>query len=102
MRIFRDDYADVAGRLVDLFVRSTPPLLTELRTAVERDDARGIRRAAHTLKGSCQNVGASFMADLCRALEAGHAEPRRVLDQLDFALARTEATIRRRIAPAAR
>ena len=33
-----------------------------------RPDA--IHQAAHTLKGACQNVGATFMEGVCRALEA--------------------------------
>jgi CheY-like chemotaxis protein len=85
MHMFRDEYADIAGQLLDLFARSTPPLLDELRAAMERDDADAVRAAAHKLKGSCQNIGASFMATLCRSLEAGEGEPGETLDGLDEA-----------------
>ena len=49
---------------------------SELRDAVERR-RRGARAAlAHKLKGSCQNVGATFMATLSSSLERGDAAPR--------------------------
>jgi two-component system, sensor histidine kinase and response regulator len=99
MRTFRDDYADVVDQLVHLFMQSTPPLLGELREAVEGDDSERVRRAAHKLKGSCQNIGATFMATLCRSLEAGEDDPRTTLDGLDAALDPTERAIRRALAP---
>jgi two-component system sensor histidine kinase/response regulator len=95
MRTFRDDYADIAGQLVDLFVQSTPPLIDELREALDGDDRDGLRRAAHKLKGSCQNIGATFMADLCRTLEAGDEDAHGTLERLAAAVDPTEATIRR-------
>jgi two-component system sensor histidine kinase/response regulator len=97
MRTFRQDYADVAGQLVDLFSSSTPPLVAELRAAVERDDHDEVRRAAHKLKGSCQNIGATFMATLCRALETGTQDPHRAVADLDAAFVPTEAAIRREL-----
>jgi two-component system, sensor histidine kinase and response regulator len=95
MRTFRDDYPDVVDQLVDLFMQSTPPLLGELREAVDGDDGERLRRAAHKLKGSCQNIGATFMATLCGSLEAGEHDPRATLDGLHAALDPTEQAIRR-------
>jgi CheY-like chemotaxis protein len=89
MRMFRDEYADIAGQLLDLFVESTPPLLDELRAAAERDDAEALRSTAHKLKGSCQNIGASLMAALCRSLEKGETGPAAALDELDAAFPQT-------------
>jgi two-component system sensor histidine kinase/response regulator len=76
MRVFRVDYPEIVGQLIELFVESTPPLLDELRAGAESGDGEAVRRAAHKLKGSCQNIGASFMADLASDLEqAASAEP---------------------------
>jgi two-component system sensor histidine kinase/response regulator len=76
MRVFRVDYPDIVGQLIELFVESTPPLLDELREGAESGDGEAVRRAAHKLKGSCQNIGASFMADLADNLEqAAAADP---------------------------
>jgi two-component system sensor histidine kinase/response regulator len=69
MRIFRVDYPEIVGQLIELFVESTPPLLEELRAGAEIGDAEAVRRAAHKLKGSCQNIGAGFMAKLADGLE---------------------------------
>ena len=76
MRTFRDDYPDIVDQLVDLFLQSTPPLLDELHAALDGDDGKELRRAAHKLKGSCQNVGATFMATLCKSLEQGDGDAR--------------------------
>jgi HPt (histidine-containing phosphotransfer) domain-containing protein len=62
VRVFRDDYPEIVEQLVELFVDSTPPLLGELRQCAEAGDAEAVKRAAHKLKGSCQNIGASGMA----------------------------------------
>jgi two-component system, sensor histidine kinase and response regulator len=69
VRRFREDYPDIVERLVALFADSTPPLLAQISDAIEASDDDAVRRLAHKLKGSCQNVGASRMAALCRALE---------------------------------
>jgi two-component system, sensor histidine kinase and response regulator len=94
MRTFRDDYPDIVDQLLNLFLQSTPPLLDELRAAVDGGDGDELRRAAHKLKGSCQNIGATFMATLCRALETGDGDARAQLDELDGAFASTEAALR--------
>jgi HPt (histidine-containing phosphotransfer) domain-containing protein len=94
MRTFRTDYPDIVDQLLDLFLQSTPPLLDELRVAVDGDAGEELRRAAHKLKGSCQNIGATFMATLCRQLEAGEGDAKATLAELDGAFASTEAALR--------
>jgi two-component system, sensor histidine kinase and response regulator len=98
MRTFRDDYGDIVDQLVDLFLSSTPPLLDELRDAAAGDDHDELRRAAHKLKGSCQNIGATFMATLCRSIEAGEGDVRASVEELSAALDPTEIAIRRALA----
>jgi two-component system, sensor histidine kinase and response regulator len=95
MRTFRTDYPDIVDQLLDLFLQSTPPLLADLRAAVDGDDGEELRRAAHKLKGSCQNIGATFMATLCRTLETAAADAGATLAELDGAFATTEAALRR-------
>jgi HPt (histidine-containing phosphotransfer) domain-containing protein len=73
MRIFRDDYPEIVDQLVALFVDSTPPLLVELRESAASGDAEAVRRSAHKLKGSCQNIGAGFMATLAADVERAGA-----------------------------
>jgi len=99
IRTFRDDYPDIAGQLVDLFVQSAPPLIAELRAAAGGGDRDGVRRTAHKLKGSCLNIGATRMAELCRALETDDDDPEAAVEELEQALEPTEAAIRRALAP---
>ena len=70
---FQRDYPEIVGQLVTLFVESTPPLIADLRRAVDERDAEGVRKNAHKLKGSCQNMGAAWLATLARELEADPA-----------------------------
>ena len=58
-------------RLMEVFARTTPPLLEALRAAVERgeDDAR--RKLAHRLRGSSDAVGARRLSALAWQLEHG-------------------------------
>ncbi|HET8756801.1 MAG TPA: response regulator, partial [Solirubrobacteraceae bacterium] len=97
MRTFREDYPDIVEQLLQLFVDSTPELLDELRAAVDGGDGEERRRAAHKLKGSCQNIGATFMATLCLALERDEVDAAATLAQLDDAFLSTEAALRREL-----
>jgi len=83
MRVFRVDYPEIVDQLVELFVESTPPLLVELREGAEGGDAEAVRRAAHKLKGSCQNIGAGFMAKLAGDIERTSAAAPADLDGLE-------------------
>ena len=71
VRGLRTEFPDMADELLRVFSRTTPPLLGELRTAVERGDDEARRRLAHKLKGSSETVGALRMAALLKQLEAG-------------------------------
>jgi PAS domain S-box-containing protein len=94
MQTFRDDYPDIVDQLLELFLSSTPPLLDELRTAVDAGDQDELRRTAHKLKGSCQNIGATFMVTLCRTIEGAGDDVAGTVAELDAAFASTEAAIR--------
>jgi CheY-like chemotaxis protein len=98
MRSFREDYPDIVDQLLDLFLSSTPPLLEELREAVDAGDDDALRRTAHKLKGSCQNIGATFMATLCRSIETGEGDAAATVAELGSALAVTETAIRQALA----
>jgi PAS domain S-box-containing protein len=95
---FRDDYPEIADRLVALFADSTPPLLEQLANAVHASDDEAVRRLAHKLKGSCQNVGATKMAALCRELEEPNGSKVPLADALQDAYPGTLAEIRAALA----
>jgi len=57
------------AELVALFVAHTPTLLAEIDAAIAGQDARGLHRSAHTLKGSLLTFAARAAAETARALE---------------------------------
>ncbi len=61
--------ADPVQECIDLFLEHTEQSLVELRQHFEAKDCAGLRHVAHSLKGSCGNLGAERMAALCRELE---------------------------------
>jgi CheY-like chemotaxis protein len=60
---------DIVQELAEAFQLETPPLLEALRQAVSEEQPEPLRRAAHNLKGSSQNLGARTMAALSAELE---------------------------------
>jgi HPt (histidine-containing phosphotransfer) domain-containing protein len=60
---------DLVSELVDMFVRSIPGRVGEIRDALELDDADGLRFVAHSLRGSAANLGAGALSRVCRDLE---------------------------------
>ena len=58
------------AELIDSFLQETPPLLVVLRRSLEEGDAAGLHRAAHTLKSSSRDFGATRLSEWARELEA--------------------------------
>jgi signal transduction histidine kinase/DNA-binding response OmpR family regulator len=55
--------------LVEIFLDEYPTTLVALQTAVAAKDSHGVYQAAHTLKGSVGNFGATTAMEASRALE---------------------------------
>ncbi len=65
LRELQEPGADgLLAELIDLFLTDTPLRLAELRQALADQDATRIAAIAHTLKGSCGNLGAERLAAL--------------------------------------
>jgi two-component system, sensor histidine kinase and response regulator len=94
IRNFRENYPDIVDRLVALFADSTPPLLDQLGEAARHRDDDEVRKLAHKLKSSCDNVGATRMAALCRTLEQPNGDPGPLVEELTAAYPPTLAEIR--------
>jgi signal transduction histidine kinase/DNA-binding response OmpR family regulator/HPt (histidine-containing phosphotransfer) domain-containing protein len=83
----------VLVELIEAFFENTPVRLAELRRALADKDAYTFEHLAHTLKGSCANMGALRMSGMCRQLElAGRSGQ---LDSLDEQLEQLEAEYER-------
>jgi HPt (histidine-containing phosphotransfer) domain-containing protein len=63
--IMEDDF----NFLIETFIQDSQDRLEKLRGLVGSDDLDSVRRAAHSFKGSCSNLGALRLASLCAALE---------------------------------
>jgi HPt (histidine-containing phosphotransfer) domain-containing protein len=62
------------GELIDIFLKEAAGHLLKLRASFEGKDAALFERSAHTLKGSCGNLGAQAMSQICADLQnIGHA-----------------------------
>jgi two-component system sensor histidine kinase/response regulator len=59
----------VLGKVIDLYLGSSPKLLDSMRTAAGSRNTESIRVAAHTMKSASANLGAFALADLCKELE---------------------------------
>ncbi len=91
----REDWGDLLDQLVDLVEQTTPESVADLRAAVAAGDPAALGRAAHRLKGSCQNVGATRLALACRALEETSATATAAdVDALEALVAPTVAALR--------
>ena len=56
-------------RIVTLYLSGAPGLAEEVLTGAEKGDMDSLLRAAHSLKSSSANVGATGLSDLCRKIE---------------------------------
>ena len=60
---------DLVSKVIGIYLDSSRSLTEKLRTALTAGDASGVREAAHALKSSSANVGATALAELARRLE---------------------------------
>ena len=63
-----------AREMLDLFLDSTRPLLSELESALGAGEAGTAREAAHSAKGAAYSAGAMRLGRLCAAIEIACAE----------------------------
>lgn len=55
--------------LLDTFLVDSEERLRLLQSACQSGEAEKLRQAAHSFKGSCSNMGATLLAELCREME---------------------------------
>jgi two-component system, sensor histidine kinase and response regulator len=58
------------ARISKAYLAHSPRLITELTEAAATGNVAALRSAAHSLKSSSANIGATRLADLCQQLEA--------------------------------
>ena len=57
------------GKVIQVYLTTTPNLLTAMREGVAQRDSEAVRQAAHSLKSASANLGATQLAEMCQALE---------------------------------
>jgi len=90
---------NLMGEVFELFLEDGPRMLRVLRDAFDRQDAPGVERAAHSLKGALLNLSADPAADLARSLEergraASFEGAEEGLSKLEDEFRRLEAVLR--------
>jgi len=63
-----EDEHEVA-KWIELFAATAPDSMAEMKRALQESSAGDLSLAAHSLKGSCSNFGASVLAELCAQIE---------------------------------
>lgn len=66
---FDDEQYSMTREVIRLFIEDAPRRLQDIRLARQTVDVASLSRAAHALKGSASNVGATALADACYVLE---------------------------------
>jgi len=61
---------DLLGKIVGVYLESSPALIERLRVALRDGNAEAVREAAHALKSSSASLGATALASLAQQLEA--------------------------------
>jgi HPt (histidine-containing phosphotransfer) domain-containing protein len=56
-------------KLIELFLASAPTSIADMRRAIEEASTADLSLAAHALKGSCSNFGATPLRELCVQIE---------------------------------
>ena len=64
---------NLLAKVLGLYSSSSLSLTEALRTAALSQDVEGLRQAAHALKSSSANIGATAFADICKQVETAAA-----------------------------
>ena len=65
----RELMGDEFGTLVKTFAHDSEQRLRLIQQSLQAQDGDALRKAAHSFKGSCSNLGASALAEQLRRLE---------------------------------
>lgn len=60
---------DPLAEIIDLFLEHAPELISQIQHSAEKRRWELLAKGAHSLKGSCSNVGADQMCQICLKLE---------------------------------
>lgn len=64
-----DDSGEFLHELIDIYLADTPQRIAEIETSLVSQNAVELSRAAHSIKGSSSNFGASELAAIASEIE---------------------------------
>jgi PAS domain S-box-containing protein len=64
-----DDAEAFWQEIANQFLKAAPQKVRDIRDAIDRGDAPGLKAAAHALRGACTTVGATVLFQVCNELE---------------------------------
>jgi PAS domain S-box-containing protein len=99
-----DELGGLLAEVIETFLRIAPLRLTALKKAARKRDAAGLERTAHSFLGSCANLGATRMAEICALLETraqtGSTDGApSLVEELHSEFALVKAALQRRLVP---
>lgn len=69
LEILRDVMGDEFPVLISTFINDADEHIQRLHASLASQDSDAVRRAAHSFRGSCHNLGAAQLASLCEHVE---------------------------------
>ncbi len=69
LNMLKDLLGDKFQELVETFIEDASERIEAMRSALAVYDLETVRREVHGLKGSCRNIGAYPLGDLCQTME---------------------------------
>ena len=85
----REVMEDEFCHLIETYIADSQARISSLQRALVEADCDAVRRAAHSFKGSCSNIGAAGLVHLCQTIEQAAAEG--VLEGLEHKLVELQA-----------
>ena len=80
--------ASLLGQIIDLFLENAPKRIEAARVGERAGDLKSVERAAHSLKSSARNVGATRLGELAERIE--HLAAGRKCDEIPDLLSSLE------------
>jgi len=69
LQTLREVMEDQFPVLINTFIADSDERIRSLQKALATQDSEAVRRQSHSFKGSCHNIGAQCLGDLCQTME---------------------------------
>lgn len=96
----QDVMEDEFDILINTYIKDSSDRIAHLRSALDQEDADRFAKSAHSFKGSCINIGAPRLGELCSEAEKAGRDSRlgeaaAMVDAIESEFRQVEQTLRR-------